>query len=488
MLRSAQIWRTAARYRLIGELWGLARGRPPKARDFAVRLAKAMEELGPGFIKIGQMLATRADLIGVRAATALAVLHDDLKGFEFAEVERIWLADVGKPIGSCFRAFDKRPVAAASVAQVHFALGKNGEKLAVKVLRPGVERLFVEDFRLFRRLSAFLGRISPHVRRLALPRLLLRLEKIIRAEMDLTLEAAHGDQLRDNLSELPGVILPKIHWSLSGKRVLTMDRMEGERIDSPRVLKMPVARRRKLIETAASMFFRQVFVDGFFHADLHPGNILVRGDGSLSLVDFGIMERLDASTRRTMAKIFLAFLRRDYQVMANEHIEAGYVKAPDGELNQFDLSLACRAIGESVRSKSIGEISMARVLGQLLNLAAKFGAEGQPQLLMLQKNILLTEAITRALAPQTDVWRLLRPHLEREEKRRLKSLKEGLAPLLAATPKAISGGLSLLGGIGSGIRLHPRTLEQLKDKRVGGGWWLTAGMALGAFLALLFAA
>ena len=482
--RGAQIWRILGRNRLRRDLlWRLTRGKSPKGEDFPERLAKALEELGPGFIKIGQMLATRADLIGVRTATALAVLQDKLAGFPYDEVERIVKEDLGSPPSECFRHFKRSPHAAASVAQVHFAVTAAGKEVAVKVLRPGVKKLFINDFALFRRLAIALERVSPSARRLALPRLLERLEKIITAEMDLTLEAAHGDQLRDNLAGLARVKVPKIYWRLSGRRVLTLDRVDGVRIDSPQVQKLPPAARRRLIEAAASAFFRQVFVDGFFHADLHPGNILVAANGDLNLVDFGIMEHLDATTRRILAKIFLAFLRRDYQTIAMEHIGAGYVG--EGNFAPLDLSLACRAIGESIRGKSIGEISMARVLAQLLELAARFGAEGQPQLLMLQKNILLTESITRTLMPQADVWQLLKPHLEKEERRKLKTLKEGLAPLLAAAPKAISGGLALLGSAGQGVRLHPQTLRELKGGKRGLGrlWWLLVGLGLGIILA-----
>lgn len=504
--RSAQIWRILVRHRLFGELlWRATKGKAAKqsakqlarGEDFPERLAKALEELGPGFIKIGQMLATRADLIGIRTATALAVLQDDLSGFPYRQVAQTIKEDLGAPPNELFRSFTRRPQAAASVAQVHFAVTKVGEKVAVKVLRPGVEKLFVNDFTLFRRLVAVLERLSPPLRRLALPKMLKRLEKIITAEMDLTMEAAHGDQLRDNLAGLKRVKVPKIHWRLCGKRVLTLGRVEGVRIDSPRVRKLSATARRRLIEAAAAAFFRQVFVDGFFHADLHPGNILVAENGDLQLVDFGIMEHLDTATRRTLAKIFLAFLRRDYQTMATEHIIAGYVgnyRGDGGELGgygSFDLSIACRAIGESVRGKSIGEISMARVLAQLLEVAARFGAEGQPQLLMLQKNILLTESITRAIMPEADVWQLLRPHLEREEKRKLKTLKEGLAPLLAEAPKAIIGGMTLLSGAHKGLRLHPQTLRELKGgRRRSGGlpiglWWLLLGLGLGLAAAYL---
>ena len=482
MFRAFTIWRILAKYRLHISLLRIAYGGKPKERskgEFIERVATALEELGPGFIKVGQILATRADLIGVDNATRLAVLQDNLTPFSWGEVKRAISQDLGGSVKSHFKSFETTPKAAASVAQVHFAVTHKGEKVAVKVLRPNVERLFEADFRLFRFFIAIAQRLFPTTKRLRLPSILNRLEHIIRAEMNLTMEAAHCDQLAENLRKVTNLKIPKIYWDLSGKRVLTMERLDGVRIDSPKVLRLPKATKKAIIATAAEGFFRQVFVDGFFHADLHPGNILIGKSGEVQLVDFGITEHLDNFTRRTLGRIFLAFLNRNYDKMALEHLKAGYAGG-----DQFDLSLACRAIGESVRGKSIGEISMARVIARLLETAARFNAEAQPQLLMLQKNILLTESITRKLMPQTNVWRLLEPHLK-EQERTIAKLKRSVAPLLEKAaladeilPRAVSGGLGFLV---EGVRLHPESVARLQAPKTGSyaPLWLILGISLG---------
>ncbi|MFY7959424.1 MAG: AarF/UbiB family protein, partial [Elsteraceae bacterium] len=340
------------------------------------RLAKAAVALGPTFIKAGQLLSTRADIVGETAAADLAELQDRLPPFPFEQVRRTIEEAFGCPMEQLYRAFDPVPVAAASIAQVHFAETIDGELVAVKVLRPDIESWFARDLRLFALIAESLEKVRPDLRRLK-PRLVVeQFGKDLKFETDLRFEAAAAAELAENFAGDPGFRVPKVDWRRTAKRVLTLERVAGERVDDPATLVATGRDPRKVMENAANAFFNQVFRDGFFHADMHPGNSFVAEDNAIIAIDFGIMGRLDRQTRYFLADMLMAFLSGDYRKVAEVHFAAGYVP-PDQSIEAF--TQACRSIGEPLLGRPLQEISVGRLLAQLFEVTETFQMETQPQ-------------------------------------------------------------------------------------------------------------
>ncbi len=374
-----------------------------------VRLAAALTTLGPSFIKLGQTLSTRSDLFGAAVADDLALLQDRLSAFPgdkaFATIE----AELGKPIAELYSAIDPKPVAAASIAQVHLATTLDGKDVAVKVLRPGIEAAFERDIALFRWLAALAWRLAPRGRRLRPVEVVEAFADTVRSEMDLRLEAAAATELGENFKDDPMFATPEIDWARTARRVLTLERVAGCRVDDEAKLDAAGHDRQEIMRLAAGAFFRQVFEHGFFHADMHPGNLFVRADGGLTVIDFGIMGRLDRTTRDYLADMLLGMLTRDFELVADVHFRAGYVPAHQ---SRAAFAQACRSIAEPILGKPLHEISLGRLLQQLFQITQTFEMETQPQLLLLQKTLLMAEGMGRRLDPTVNMWQLAQPLIQ----------------------------------------------------------------------------
>jgi ubiquinone biosynthesis protein len=444
------------------------RGAAPALRP-GQRLARALAELGPSFIKLGQALATRSDLVGEEMAADLSELQDRLPPFPAAQAVATIEAELGKPIGEIFPAFDRTPVAAASIAQVHFATTPEGAAVAVKVLRPGIERAFARDLDLFYWVAGWVERVQPALRRLKPTAVVKTLAETVHAEMDLRLEAAAACELAENFAGDSTFHVPTVDWTRTARRVLTLQRVSGIRIDDREALLAAGHDPDAVLTKAANAMFTQVFRDGFFHADLHPGNLFVQADGSIAAVDFGIMGRVDRKTRDFLADMLLGFLNGDYARVADVHFRAGYVP-PTQSLDRF--TQACRSIGQPILGLPMHEISIARLLGQLFEITEDFEMETQPQLLLLQKTLLVAEGVGRRLNDKVNMWALARPLIE-DWMRRNRSPEARLRELVGD----VAGGLERLPGLlrdieqattiiaSGGVRLHPESLQALAAAR-----------------------
>lgn len=373
------------------------------------RLAAALQELGPTFIKMGQMLSTRPDLMGEGVASDLAKLQDKLPPFPGVEAREIVEEEMGAPIAEMFSAFELNAVAAASIAQVHFAVTSAGEEVAVKVLRPNIEAAFARDLDLFYWLARIIHRTRPDLRRLKPIEVVRTFAESVQMEMDLRLEAAAATELAENFVGDETFRVPKIDWERTGKRMLTLERIRGIPVDQRQALIEAGHDPNEILSNAAAVFFNQVFRDGFFHADQHPGNAFVDENGTIVAIDFGIMGRLDRKHRYYLADMLVGFLRRDYELVADVHFRAGFVP-PHKSRDAFTQSL--RAIAEPIMDKPQHEISVAKLLGLLFQVTETFEMETQPQLLLLQKTMLVTEGVGRKLNPDVNMWTMSRPLIE----------------------------------------------------------------------------
>ncbi|MGH6930989.1 MAG: 2-polyprenylphenol 6-hydroxylase [Dongiaceae bacterium] len=467
----------------------LARRRPGH------RLAAALTELGPVFIKLGQLLSTRADLLGEQVAEDLSALQDRLPPFPAAAARAEIESSFGQPIAELFAGFDDTPVSAASIAQVHYATVAQqaaiGE-VAVKVLRPGIEQAFDKDIDLMRWLAELVERTQPKLRRLKATEVVETFAETVRIEMDLRLEAAAAAELAENFAGDPTYRVPAVDWRRTSRRVLTLARLTGIPMDDRDALLKAGHVIEAILVKAAAIFFNQVFRDGYFHGDQHPGNMFVDGDGNIGAVDFGIMGRLDRRTRYYLADMLLAFLDRDYGRVADVHLAAGYVPLHQSRDN---FAQACRSIGEPIFGQPLEKISFARMLAQLFQIGAAFEMEVQPQLLLLQKNMLMAEGVSRLLNPDLNIWTLARPLIEewmrdnRGPEARLRDASAEFARVVERLPALFTDLERVASRLADGgLRLHPDTLSQLRPGRSAGQWLLWAiGLAalLLAGLALL---
>lgn len=373
------------------------------------RLAEALTTLGPSFIKLGQTLSTRTDLFGAQVADDLALLQDRLPPFPGDIAFKTIETELGKPVTELFAKIEPKAIAAASIAQVHLAETTDGRAVAVKVLRPGVEQAFERDIAMLRWLAHWAWRISRKGRRLKPVEVVEAFAETVRAEMDLRLEAAAASELGDNFRDADDFDTPEIDWARTGRRVLTLERVSGARVDNMEALDAKGHDRHAIMRIAAGAFFRQVFEHGFFHADMHPGNVFVRDDGGLMVIDFGIMGRLDRTTREYLADMLLGMLTRDFELVADVHFRAGYVPAHQ---SRAAFSQAVRSIAEPILGKPLHEISLGRLLQQLFQITEAFEMETQPQLLLLQKTLLMAEGMGRRLDPTVNMWTLSQPLIE----------------------------------------------------------------------------
>jgi len=528
-------------------------------RDVAGRpgqkLARALTELGPTFIKLGQFLSTRADLLGEQIAADLSELQDRLPPFDSRHARATIESELGRPIDELFSRFEDSPVSAASIAQVHLAQVRptaikdhdrpsedapadapedapadapedapadapedapedtsnssaseasaastsaagaaafgdlvdpvedwRGREVAVKVLRPGVEQAFARDLDLFYTVADVVERTRPKLRRLKPREVVGVFEETVKLEMDLRMEAAAASELRANFADDPDYHVPAIDWQLTSRRVLTLERVGGIPLDDRDALTAAGHDLTEVLTKAATIFFKQVFRDGLFHGDQHPGNMWVDPDGNIVAVDFGIMGRLDRRTRYYLADMLLATLARDYRRLAEVHVEAGYL--PQGHPPDI-FAQALRSVCEPIFGRPLNQISFARLLAQLLQLTESFDMPVQPQLLLLQKNMLMAEGISRSLDPGLNIWVLAQPLIvdwvreNRGPEARLKDAAQDLGESLQRLPRILSEVERASGQIArDGLRLDPDSAKSLSS----------AGRDRGSRIALLIAA
>ena len=378
------------------------------------RLRQALETLGPIFVKFGQVLSTRRDLLPPDVADELAKLQDRVPPFPAevaaAEIER----SLGAPLSALFASFEREPTASASIAQVHLAMLSDGREVAVKVLRPGVERAVAQDVALLRSAAGLAERLWADARRLKPREVVAEFEHHLEEELDLVREAANASQLRRNFQNSTLLVVPEVHWNLCAQRVMVMERMKGVPVSQTAVLRERGIDVPALARAGVEIFFTQVFRDGFFHADMHPGNILVATEGEARgryvALDFGIMGTLTEQDKNYLAQNFLAFFNRDYHRVAQAHVDAGWVP-PGTRVDEFEAAI--RAVCEPVFARPLKEIYFGRLLLRLFQTSRRFNVEIQPQLVMLQKTLLNIEGLGRELDPDLDLWRTAKPYLER---------------------------------------------------------------------------
>jgi ubiquinone biosynthesis protein len=380
----------------------------------AVRLREALQALGPLFVKFGQMLSTRRDLLPPDIADELAKLQDRVPPFPAEQVLATLVRAYGKPVDQVFKTFDLTPVASASVAQVHFAELPNGRPVAVKVLRPDIHKVIEHDLALMHTAAGLVETLWADGKRLRPRAVVVEFEKTIRDELDLTREAANCSQLRRNFKHSPLLLVPEIVWDWTTQEVLVMERMAGIPIGRTEELRSAGIDFRRLARSGVEIFFTQVFRDGFFHADMHPGNIFVATDGSnhgkYIALDFGIMGTLSETDKSYLAQNFLAFFRRDYHRVATAHIESGWVP-PDTRVDELEAEI--RVVLEPIFDRPLREISLGKVLVSLFRASRRFNVQIQPQLTLLQKTLLNVEGLGRQLYPDLDLWVTAKPFLER---------------------------------------------------------------------------
>jgi len=462
------------------------------------RLALAFQEIGPSAIKLGQLLATRPDVLDPEITRGLEKLQDRLPPFPDEQARRAIAADLSKPIDELFAHLGP-PVAAASIAQVHKATtaGDAPIQVAVKVLRPGIEIEFARDFAAFSFAARLAERFSAEARRLRLIALVETLAASVALELDLRMEAAAAAELAHNMREEKDFHVPAVDWSRTGKRTLTTEWVKGTTLRDAATLQAAGHDPRRVAFAVIQTFLTQALRDGFFHADMHPGNLFVDDEGRIVAVDFGIMGRLTPALRRFMAETLMGFIGRDYARVAQVHFDMGFV-SPDYSVETFAQAL--RAIGEPVFGRTMGEVSMARMLEQLFDTTRRFDMQMQPELILMQKTMVVVEGVARALYPDMDVWDAARPVVEQwmvnnfGPEARLREAAENVTtigklaqhlPQLLRNADAVAAMLAE-----GGLKLHPdsaRAIAEAQAKRMRyayGALWVSAG-ALGLVALLL---
>lgn len=444
------------------------------------RLREALERLGPIFVKFGQVLSTRRDLLPPDIADELARLQDRVPAFPsevaVATIERAF----GKPIGEVFERFEQVPVASASIAQVHFGVLRDpryaGREVAVKVLRPNMLPVIEKDLSLMRMMAGWVEKLSADGKRLKPREVVAEFDKYLHDELDLLREASNAAQLRRNMSGLDLVLIPEMFWDYCRTEVMVMERMHGVPINRVEELRRQGVDIGKLARDGVTIFFTQVFRDGFFHADMHPGNIQVSLDpqtfGRYISLDFGIVGTLTEFDKEYLAQNFTAFFRRDYKRVAELHIESGWVPP---ETRVDELESAIRAVCEPYFDRPLKEISLGMVLMRLFQTSRRFHVEIQPQLVLLQKTLLNIEGLGRDLDPELDLWNTAKPFLERwmaeqiGPQRLLQQLKAEApqyAKLLPALPRLLHDALLQQRGRPSDQQLEYLLAEQRRTNRL----------------------
>ncbi len=458
------------------------------------RLREALQQLGPIFVKFGQVLSTRRDLLPADIADELALLQDRVPPFPaevaIATIERAFR----KPIGEIFTSFEREPVASASIAQVHFATLREphgGEReAAVKVLRPGMLKVIDQDLDLIRTMAGWIERLSADGKRLKPREVVAEFDKYLHDELDLVREAASAAQLRRNMDGLDLVLIPEMFWDLCRSDVMVMERMSGIPIGQTERLRAAGVDMKQLARDGVTIFFTQVFRDGFFHADMHPGNIMVSVEpatfGRYISLDFGIVGTLTEYDKEYLAQNFTAFFRRDYKRVAELHIESGWVP-PDTRVDE--LEAAIRSVCEPYFDRPLKEISLGMVLMRLFQTSRRFNVVIQPQLVLLQKTLLNIEGLGRQLDPDLDLWSTAKPFLEKwmldqvgpkRLWREMKAQAPYYARMLPDLPRLLHGYLQRDLANDARRELQELLAEQRRaNRRLRAIVWAGAGFALG---------
>ncbi|MBN9886137.1 2-polyprenylphenol 6-hydroxylase [Salipiger abyssi] len=372
-------------------------------------VTRALTALGPAYIKFGQILSTRPDVVGEDLANQLRVLQDKLPPFPVAQAKKQIEDELGMPVSEIFSEFSE-PVAAASIAQVHKARrADTGQTVAVKVLRPGIERAFRTDIDAFYFSADVIETLSPASRRLRPRDVIAHFESVVMGELDLRLESAAASEFAANTEGDAGFQLPEVNWGLSGRRVMTMSWAEGVSLGDNAAIDAAGHDRAVLSERVLQLFLNHALRDGFFHADMHQGNLKVAPNGDIIAYDFGIMGHIDEYTRRVYAEILYGFIRRDYKRVAEVHFEAGYVPA-DRDVDAFARAL--RAVGEPIFGMDATRISMARLLSYLFEVTERFGMQTRTELILLQRTMVVVEGVARSLNPHMNIWDTAKPVVE----------------------------------------------------------------------------
>ncbi len=400
------------------------------------RLAAAFEGMGPAYVKLGQLMATRPDIIGFEMAKDLSRLQDKMPPFPRDEAAKELEKTFGKPISDLFTEFPE-PIAAASIAQVHKALLKDGTPVAVKVLRPAIEQTAAQEFRAFARAARQIERIGGAAKRLEPVQFIETLRTAAAVELDLRMEAGAASVMEESLKEKGDVRVPKIIWPLSGRRILTLEWVDGIPVNDLEALEKAGVDRKALAVQIMQVFLTQALHEGFFHADMHQGNLLVDRKGRLVLIDFGIMGRLDDMTRHTFAQILHGFITRDYRRTAQVHFDAGYID-PSYPVDAFAQAL--RAVGEPLYGQNADAVDMSRVLQQLFDVTDLFDMHLRPELLLLQRTMVAVEGVARMLHPSINMWDTARPvvraYVENEigPQKQLEKLRDAAAKAAEIAP------------------------------------------------------
>ncbi|MGB1235551.1 MAG: 2-polyprenylphenol 6-hydroxylase [Planktomarina sp.] len=441
---------------------------------------RALQALGPAYIKFGQILSTRPDVVGDELAIQLRVLQDRLPPFSMDEAKAEVEKELEQPLDEIFSEFSE-PVAAASIAQVHKAkLRDTGEEVAVKILRPGIEKAFYKDVDAFYFAARIVELTAPFARRLKPMDVIDHFKGIVEGELDLRLETSAAAEFDANTKKDAGFRVPQVKWFLSSKRVMTMGWAEGIAASDVPAIDAAGHDRQILGERMLRLFLLHALRDGYFHGDMHHGNIKIAPDGDIIAYDFGIMGRLDEYTRRVYAEILLGFIRKDYRRVAEVHFEAGYVPA-DKDVDEFARAL--RAVGEPIFGMDASQISMGRLLNYLFEVTEKFGMETRTELILLQRTMVVVEGVARSLYPQINIWEVAQPVVE-------DYIKESIGP--KALAKDIFNTLRVLSRFGPKL---PQMAEELLirtynpppvEKRKPRHWpWIASGIVGGTGITLL---
>lgn len=483
----------AARFGLRTLKWMAGRRAEASDATTAQRLNAALTDLGPSYIKFGQFLATRPDLVGRDRARDLSELQDRMPFFDQDEALQAVEDALGSAADDLYEGFGE-PIAAASIAQVHKARVRDDDgetrDVAVKILRPGVEARFAKDLKSFFFAARMAERLVPPSRRLKPTDVVNVLAQSVHLEMDLRMEAAAISEMAENIAADTGFRVPTIDWNRTSKRVLTIAWIDGIPMSDIEGLRAAGHDLDRLADTIIQSFLRHAMRDGFFHADMHPGNLFVDKDGNIVAVDFGIVGRLGPKEQRFLAEILWGFIRRDYTRVAEVHFDAGYVPRTD---KSMAFAQALRAIGEPLMDKNAEEISMARLLTQLLQVTELFDMETRPELILLQKTMVVVEGVGRTLNPSLNMWEAAEPAVREwiesnlGAEGRLQDAASGAADLgrfIGQVPGLLNRAehiaVEMADMAASGIRLDQTTIDEIARARVDQDRWGRRAIWIGA--------